>query len=74
MKVHAIWKQLFTLWYATRRKVAGSIPDEVIGFFNWPNSSSRTIAMGSTQPLTKMSKGRPAREADKLTANCEPIV
>jgi hypothetical protein len=35
---------------------------------------------GSTQPLTEMStrnlpggKGRPAREADNLTAICEPI-
>jgi hypothetical protein len=39
------------------------------------------MAMGSTQPLTEMStrnlprgKGRPAREADKLTAICEPTV
>jgi hypothetical protein len=52
--------------YATCRKVAGSIPD-VIGFFNWPNPSSRTMTLGSTQPLTEMSarnlpggKGRPA--------------
>jgi hypothetical protein len=37
------------------RKVAGSIPDEVIGFFNWPNPSSRNMALGSTQPLTEMS-------------------
>jgi hypothetical protein len=49
--------------------------------FNWPNTSSRTMALGSTQPLTEMStrnlpggKGRPAREADNLTAICEPIV
>jgi hypothetical protein len=61
--------------YTTSRKVAGSIPDEVIGFFNWPNPSSRTMALGSTQPLTEMStrnllggEGRPAREADNLTA------
>jgi hypothetical protein len=59
----------------------GSIPDEVIWFFNWPNPSSRTMALGSTQPLTEIStrnipgvKGRPARKADNLTANCEPIV
>jgi hypothetical protein len=39
------------------------------------NPSSRTMALGSTQPLTKMStrnlpgdKGRPVREADNLTA------
>jgi hypothetical protein len=62
-------------------KDAGSIPDEVTEFFNWPNPSSRTMALGSTQPLTEMStrdltggKGRPAREADNLTAICEPIV
>jgi hypothetical protein len=34
--------------YATSRKVADSIPDEVIGFFNWPNPSSRIVALGST--------------------------
>jgi hypothetical protein len=53
--------------YATSLKVAGSIPDEVIGCFNWPNLSSRTMALWSTQSLTEMStrnlpgsKGRPA--------------
>jgi hypothetical protein len=51
-------------------------------FFNLSNPSSRTMALGSTQPLTGMStrnlpeggKGRPARKADNLTAICEPIV
>jgi hypothetical protein len=50
-------------------------------FSNLPNPSSRTMALGSTQPLTEMStrnlpggKGRPARKADNLTAICEPIV
>jgi hypothetical protein len=45
------------LWghYATSVKVAGSIPDEVIGLFGWPNPSSRTMALRSTQPLTEMS-------------------
>jgi hypothetical protein len=39
------------------------------------------MALGSTQPLTEMSttnlpggKGRTAREADNLTAICEPTV
>jgi hypothetical protein len=41
--------------YATSRKVAGSSPDEVIGFFNCPNPSSRIMALGSTQPPTEMS-------------------
>jgi hypothetical protein len=46
-----------------------------------PNPSSRTMALGSTQPLTEIStrnlpggKERPARKADKLTAICEPTV
>jgi hypothetical protein len=67
--------------HATSRKVAVSIPDEVTGFFNLPNPSSRTMALGSTQPLTEMNttnlpggKGRPARKADNLTAICERIV
>jgi hypothetical protein len=33
----------------------GSIPDEVIRFFNWPNSISKTMGLGSTQPLTELS-------------------
>jgi hypothetical protein len=58
----------------------GSIPD-VIGFFNGPNPSNRTMALGSTEPLTEMGtrdlsrdKGRSARKADDLTAVCEPVV
>jgi len=39
---------------ATYRKVAGSIPDGV-GIFHWHNPSDRTMALGSTQPLTEMS-------------------
>jgi hypothetical protein len=65
--------------YATSRKVAGSILDEVIGFFNLPNPSSRTMALGSTQPLTEMStrnltgvKGLPELKAD-VTAIHEQI-
>jgi hypothetical protein len=62
-------------------RVVGSIPDEVFGFCNSPNPSSRNMAVGSTQPLTEMStrnlpggKRRPAYEADNLTAICEPTV
>jgi hypothetical protein len=44
-----------TMHYATSREVAGSIPDKVIDFFSWPNPSSRTMALGSTQSLTEMS-------------------
>jgi hypothetical protein len=65
---------------ATSRKVAESSPDDVDFFFFLPNPSGRTIALGSTQPLTEMStrnlpgtKGRPAPRADNLTAICESI-
>jgi hypothetical protein len=40
---------------ATSRKVAGSIPDDVIGIFHWHNPAGRTMALGLTQPLTEMS-------------------
>jgi len=40
---------------ATSRKVAGSIPDVVIGIFRWRNPWDRTMALGLTQPLREMS-------------------
>jgi hypothetical protein len=40
---------------ATSRKVADSIPDIVTGTFHLHNPSGRTMALGSTQPLTEMS-------------------
>jgi hypothetical protein len=50
-------------------------------FFNWRNSSSRTMALGSARPRTEMNtrtlsggKGWPERKADNLTAIYEPIV
>jgi hypothetical protein len=56
------------------------VRDEV-DLFSLPNPSSRTMALGSTQPLTEMStrnlpgvKKRPARSADNLAAICEPNV
>jgi hypothetical protein len=56
-------------------------PMRAVNIFIWPNPSSHIIALGLTQPLTEMStrnfpgdKGRPAREADNVTAICEPIV
>jgi hypothetical protein len=56
-------------------------PMRSLDFFNLPNPSSRTMALGSTQPLTEMStrnfpagNGWPAPKADNLTAICEPIV
>ena len=40
---------------ATNRKVAGSIPDGVIGIFHWLKPSGRTMALGLTQPVIEMS-------------------
>jgi hypothetical protein len=69
-------------YYAKSQKVAGSSPDEVIGFFfSSLNSSSGNIALKSIQPLIEMSnsnipggKERPARKADNLSIICEPVV
>jgi hypothetical protein len=58
----------------------GSIPDEVIVFFNWPNPSICIMALGSTQSLTEVPriflgvKVWPAYKADNLTTIYEPIV
>jgi hypothetical protein len=55
------------------------VPDEV-DFFSLPNPSSRTTALGSTQPLTEIStrnlpggKMRPAHRADNLAVIYEPL-
>jgi hypothetical protein len=40
---------------ATKQKEKGSIPEGIIWIFRWHNPSSRTMALGSTQPLTEMS-------------------
>jgi hypothetical protein len=70
----AAW-YLAVVYYATNRQVAGSIPDGVIGIFQWHNPSGPTMALGSTHPLTEMStrciswgQRRPVRKADNLTA------
>jgi hypothetical protein len=56
------------------------VPDEV-DFFKLPNPSSRTMALGSIQPLTELGtrnlpggKMGPVRRADNLAAICEPNV
>jgi hypothetical protein len=56
------------------------VPGEV-DLFNLPNPSSRTVALGSIQPLTETStrnlrggKKRPAHRADNLAAIYEPNV
>jgi hypothetical protein len=46
-----MFNELFYIY----RKVAGSILDYVIVFFNWPNPSNGTVVMGSTGTLTEMS-------------------
>jgi hypothetical protein len=60
---------------ATSRKVAGSILDGTTDIFHWYNPYGRTMALGSTQPLTEMSTmniswglKRPVPSADKLTS------
>jgi hypothetical protein len=63
---------------------AGRSPVRVLdeaNFFNLPNSSSCTIALGSTQPLTEMStrnlpggKKRLACRAENLATIYEPNV
>ena len=56
---------------ATSRKFAGSIPDGVTVNYHWHNPSGRTMALGSTQPVTEMNiswgQRRPVRRADNLT-------
>jgi hypothetical protein len=56
------------------------VPNEM-DFFNLANPSSRTMTLGSTQPLTQIStrnlpggKKWPARRADNFVAICEPNV
>jgi hypothetical protein len=41
--------------YMLTRSVEGSIPDGVTEMFHINNASGRTVALGSTQPLTEMS-------------------
>jgi hypothetical protein len=60
-----------------RRKVAGLVIENVNKFHNWPNSSSHTMALSSTQTLIEMSawylpgdKAPSARRADNLTVIC----
>jgi len=51
------WGTRWRSWFrhcATSRKVAGSIPDGVIGIFHWHNPSGRTLVLGSTQPLIEI--------------------
>jgi hypothetical protein len=66
--------------YAKSEKFAGSIPDQVTGFFSRPNPSSCTLVLGVDSASNRNeyqeseSKGWPARKANNLIAICEPIV
>jgi hypothetical protein len=48
------WNHSLLRHYATSRKVTGSITMRSLNFFNLPNPSSHTMALGSTQLLTEM--------------------
>jgi hypothetical protein len=54
------------------RRLPIRVPDEV-DVFNWPNLSSRTISLRSTQP-SSWGQNRPARRADNLATIYEPNV
>jgi hypothetical protein len=49
------WQRSWLRHYATSRKFAGLIPDEVIEIFNWPNPCSPNMTLGSIQPVTQIS-------------------
>jgi hypothetical protein len=66
--------------YAASRKVAGSIPDEVIGFFFFLIYLILPAALWFSQPLKETSsmnlpvdKERQARKVHNFTAICEAI-
>ena len=49
---------LLVFLLCTNRKVAGSIPDNVIGILHWHNPPVRTMTLWSTQSQTEMSTRR----------------
>jgi hypothetical protein len=49
------WRSSCLKHCATSLKVAGSIPDGVIGIVHWHNLSGRTMALGLTQPQIEKS-------------------
>ena len=53
---------------ATSWKVAGSIPDGVIGIFHSHNPSGCTMALGSTQPLIELSTRNISRKINVANA------
>jgi hypothetical protein len=61
--------------HATRQKVEGSVPDEVVGFFGWPKLFQPHHGLGVDSASWQKwvpgiflgGKGRPTRKADNLT-------
>jgi hypothetical protein len=51
----SVFTSVIVRHYVASWKVAGSIPDYLIGLLNLPNSSSSLWPPGSTQHLTKIS-------------------
>jgi len=55
---YIVWGTRWRSWLghcATSRKVAGSIPDGVLGLLHCHNTSDCSMALGLTQPQTEMS-------------------
>jgi hypothetical protein len=77
------WDTRWHSWlrhYVTSRKIAGSIPDDVIGFFQLaqflqPHSGVDSASnRNAYQGIFLDVKGRSARKTDNIIAICEPIV
>jgi hypothetical protein len=61
------YKKMWTIKFVRLSgRVVGSIPDDVIGFFNWPNTSSRTMALGKIQLLKERSTRNLPRRRDNV--------
>jgi hypothetical protein len=75
----SIWARGSVVGWGTMLKAGRSpvrVPDD-LDFFNLPNPSSRTMALGSTQPLTKIStRDLPGRKSSRLVGltNLPPSV
>jgi hypothetical protein len=55
IKQKLLWWRSWLRYCVTSGNIAVSIPDGVIGIFHRHNPSSRTVALGSAQPLTELS-------------------
>jgi hypothetical protein len=55
LRIHRRYRSTVGWGTALCQKVAGSIPDGVIGIFHRHNPSGRIMALGSTQTLTEIS-------------------